>query len=465
VRRRYDRQGVLAIDPRAFFDFFFDAPDRGNESAGDDVAVVVIRGPLDQHDGWWCDSYDAITERIDLACKSAAKTIVLRIDSPGGTASGCFETARTIHDKCEAAGKKLVAYVEGSGFSAAYALACAADRVVMGQSSLIGSVGVIASRFDWTGADERYGLKVSVITSGERKADGHPSTTATPAELAELQHIVDELAGVFFDFVAERRGLDRKAVEALEAGIFTGRDALKVGLADEVSSFETMLASLASGGETMPGATKLDDARAALEEAAKGDDDEAKKAKKALAAMDESDDKKDDDDDESAEGDEPSDDEGDDEKDTDAKSAKSAPTLVQLAALVNKQGKRINSLSKTNDAQKRDALLASRPDLDAGLVKVLRTKPLAEVQPIVDAIEKPKAPKAKDAASATTPAATRGSNQGGGTTAPSAESPHAAAMDVVMGFAPPGPAVRRDGTAMIFSAAGTPPAPKKGGAQ
>jgi ClpP class serine protease len=157
--RIYDRKGVLAVHPRAFFDFFFEPLNRENESTND-VAIVSIRGPLEHHAGWWCDSYDAILDRVDLALAGPAKALVLRIDSPGGECAGCFEAARAIREKCAAAGKRVYSYVDGNAFSAAYALACAGEQVVLGESSLCGSVGVIAQRLDVSARNQAIGLRV-----------------------------------------------------------------------------------------------------------------------------------------------------------------------------------------------------------------------------------------------------------------------------------------------------------------
>ena len=70
---RYERRGVLAIEPRAFADLFFamsSAPE--NIEIGDAVIVDIV-GPLDQHSGGFCDSYDAIIERVEAACATAAR--------------------------------------------------------------------------------------------------------------------------------------------------------------------------------------------------------------------------------------------------------------------------------------------------------------------------------------------------------------------------------------------------------
>jgi hypothetical protein len=129
VRFQPNDVASLAIDVQslgALFRIFEEPPPF--ERDGDD-AVLTVRGPLTHHAGWF-DSYDSIRSRFDAAIASDAKRVVMRLDSPGGYVSGCFETARYIESKVKASGKKLVARIEGQATSAAYALACAADEIV-----------------------------------------------------------------------------------------------------------------------------------------------------------------------------------------------------------------------------------------------------------------------------------------------------------------------------------------------
>lgn len=441
---RYERQGLLAIEPRAFLELFFEPPSRGNEQRGD-VEVVGISGPLDHHAGWWCDSYDDICARVCAALDGPARAVVMRIDSPGGAVSGCFESARALRAKAESTGKKLVAYVEGQACSAAYALASSASRIVAAETSIVGSVGVIDTRLDVTAMDAAQGVRFSFVTSGARKADGNPHSAFTVAEMQEKQVIVDALANVFFGLVQDMRGVDAKP---LEARLFVGRDAVSAGLVDEISSFDEMLESLSSAAKEAAVASKYEEARAALEEAAKGDGDEAARAKRALAAMDESDEKKDDE----AKAEEHSEPDGDEapaeKKDDEAKASASvaASTAGDLAATVARLSQEMGELKAAREREDRAALLASRADLPAELKKVLATKPLADVKAIVSAMPKPSKP--APAATATVQG-TRGATQGAQETASTPESEQ---MDIAMGIKSQSLGIRRRGTTVEFGA-------------
>jgi ClpP class serine protease len=412
-RHRYDRQGLLAIEPKAFFLMFADSADRSNERVGDNE-IVSISGPLDHHSGWWCDSYDDILGRVDEACEGDAKRVILKVDSPGGLVSGCFETARAIREKCATAGKQLVAYVDGSACSAAYALASSAEKIVVPETGFVGSIGVIDTRVDVSQMDAAMGLKVAFITSGARKADGNPHLPMSKDELEERQSTVDALAGMFFGLVAEMRGGSPASLKALEARVFFGEGAVSAGLADQVGTFESLLAEPATEPKEMT--MNMAAVRSALEKAAKGSGAEAEQAKRALAAMDgkaeesDKDKKKDDapeeskaeesDDDKEAATAESDDDKKDDEKkdgDKDKESKASASTSTDaLKAVVDEQ---------------RRAFLDTRPDLTAEQRAAVADLPMASVRAVVNAIPKPAKP--KHAATATvTP--TRGAGQASG---------------------------------------------------
>jgi ClpP class serine protease len=439
--KRYERHGLLAIDPRALAAPVGElAPDRSNLRVGK-ACIVRVCGPIDHHSQPGCslDSYDEIRARFAEACASDAGIVVLKVDSPGGMVAGCFELARDLRVKAAAAGKRLVAYVDGHACSAAYALASAALEIVIPESGVAGSIGIIDARVDTTALDAAMGLRFAVITSGERKADGNPHVALSDAELEERQSLVNALASVFFALVSDHRKKPAAVFAGLQARQLNGTAAVKAGLADRVQTFDEMLASFEGAGVTTM-ATKFEDAKAALAEAAKGDGEDAERARKALAAMEEDDETSsegddapsdEEDDETSSEGDDaPSDDEK--KKKEQAAAAVSAETAGALAAQVATLSAEVTALKATNGRDAVKAFLAARKDLPQALVTTLSTKPLAEVKAIVNAIPKPKTP--KPAATATVPS-TRGTGQGEPAPAGGSADPELARIDRMMGVA------------------------------
>lgn len=462
----YKRTGVLAVHPQAFLELFMMPESRENEER-DNVIIVDVCGPLTQHDDGFFDSYEAIRERVQAACESAAAAIVLRIDSPGGDCAGCFDTARAIRTMCELARKPLWAHVDGKACSAGYALAAAAATVCIGDTGIVGSIGIVSARDDISAMNAARGVRVALIASGARKADGNPNVALTESELKATQVVVNSMAAVFFELVAEMRGTSAAAVEALQAAVFHGDAAIKAGLVDEVLSFEEMLAAIASGkGIAM--STAYEKAKAALEEAAEGDDANAAAAKRALAAMEEpkpdaeaeaepegDEPPKEKKDDEKAEGDPPKPDDEDEKKAAAAasppgKAAASAHDIA-LEALAEVHKLRAEGAQAKLKAE-RASLLASRPDFSPEFLAVLKTTDIAAVRKFVK--ELPKVPGAKPAATVAV-AATRGAGQGGPVGQPVAA---ISEMDRAMGLTTTVLACRREGNALKFGVTEVPAA-------
>ena len=208
------------------------------------VAVLDVEGPIAQR-GWFCiDGYDTLAANLNAALADASvRSVLLRVNSPGGAAAGCFEWTREMRARVVASGKRVVAYADEMMCSGAYAVACVADEIVTPGSGYVGSVGVIASMRSWAKANEMEGLDVRVIRSGVEKADGHPDLPMDDAAVARAQADIDALAGMFFAWVGERRRMSADAVRALEAGVRMGAEAVAAGLADRVLGYRSQVLS------------------------------------------------------------------------------------------------------------------------------------------------------------------------------------------------------------------------------
>lgn len=217
------------------------------------VAVLDIDGPI-MHRGWFCiDGYDTIAGNLERAlADTAVRTVLLRVNSPGGAAAGAFEWTRRMRDLVVASGKRVVAYADEMICSGAYAVACAADEIVTPETGFIGSVGVIASMVSVARANEAEGVDVRVLTTGAEKADGHPDLPMDDAAVARAQAEVDHLGAVFFRWVAERRRMTPDAVQALQAGVRLGANAVAAGLADRVLGYHALLAELEAAASAAP---------------------------------------------------------------------------------------------------------------------------------------------------------------------------------------------------------------------
>lgn len=326
------------------------APTQSTAADAAGVAIVDICGPLTHHADPWFDCYDAIRERVAAALASRARSVMLRIDSPGGEVSGCFETARTIRQMAESAGKPLISYVDAQACSAAYALACAAPTIVSVEEGVTGSIGVIAELWDVTAADAAAGVAVSLVTSGARKADGHEHAPVTDEVRSAVQAHVDDEAAIFWRWVSVSRGLPESDIQALQASHYHGAEALSRGLIDAVGGFDVALAMVASAdsaaanrGEGSNSMAKMGESiRKLLLDAAAEDSDEGRSAKRALEAWDKAEEPEEKPkDDKEPDGDEGADDESDsdaadEESDSDAADEESDAELPEKSQKAKK---------------------------------------------------------------------------------------------------------------------------------
>lgn len=249
-RRRFrdgeGRRSPLAIEPKAL-DLFFDMNAPDDAEVGDGIAIVSICGPLEQHRSWWFDSYESILDRVESALEQEeVRAVVLKIDSPGGDAAGCTEAHKKIRRLRAKHGKPIFAFADEAMCSAAYAIGSAADEVWTTQTGSVGSIGVICELFDVTEATKRAGIRVELITTGERKGDGHEHKPLTDDVRAAFQRRVDRFGAAFFKVVSAARGMSVEDVRALEAGVFMGSDAVSRGIADGVSTWDDFLSTVRS---------------------------------------------------------------------------------------------------------------------------------------------------------------------------------------------------------------------------
>jgi len=222
------------------------------DSLDDGVAIIDICGPLEHHASFMWDSYDSILERLECAFADPdIGKVVMRIDSPGGDAAGATEANRNIRKLKEKYEKPLYAYSDESMYSAAYSIGCAADEIWVPTTGGVGSVGVICAAVDKTKQNEKLGINIKLVTTGARKADSHPDRELTDEVLESLQNKVNYLGNVFFETVAECRGMKVSAVESLQAGCFMGADAVASGLADAVGGWYEFLSHV-SESQNMP---------------------------------------------------------------------------------------------------------------------------------------------------------------------------------------------------------------------
>lgn len=203
------------------------------------VAVIPFHGPVSKKPGKFNEA-SAIEMRSlvrAMANDPTVSKIVLHIDSPGGAVGGIDDLAAAVR---EAKTKKpVVAYIEDLGASAAYWVASQATEIVANRSAFVGSLGVYGVIHDTSGAHEREGIKVHVISSGGVKGRGVAGVPVDEVTLAEERRLIQAITDLFKTNVQAGRGFsDEETTKLFDGRVHMAGEAKVMGLIDRVGTFE-----------------------------------------------------------------------------------------------------------------------------------------------------------------------------------------------------------------------------------
>jgi signal peptide peptidase SppA len=209
------------------------------------TAIIPVHGVLLNRYNYissYATGYNAIRSLLNAAlADDDVKRIILDINSPGGMAAGAFELAADI--RAGRTRKRIMAAVDGYAFSAAYAVASAADEIVMAPSGEAGSIGVVTMHVNLGPALKEFGIEVSFIYAGKHKVDGNPYEALSPEVREAIQGSVDRYYAMFVSSVAEGRGsrMSAEAARNTEARCYMAEEAVQIGLADSVMAPDAAL--------------------------------------------------------------------------------------------------------------------------------------------------------------------------------------------------------------------------------
>lgn len=230
-------------------------PTLGSES-GPHIALIRIGGIIaagrsgSSLFGDTVSGSEDIVEQLEKARRNKdVKAIVLRINSPGGSASGSEEVFNEI-ERVRKSGKPVYVSMADVAASGGYYIAAPCDRIFADHSTITGSIGVIFDTADMSELYKKIGLKPQTIKSGKFKDIGSSARPLTTEERALVQGMVDNIFNTFVNAVAQGRKMPVAEVKKLADGrVFTGDQALKVKLIDEIGGLrETTLAAAKAGG-------------------------------------------------------------------------------------------------------------------------------------------------------------------------------------------------------------------------
>ena len=209
------------------------------------VAVLGIYGPILPRAALMgnVSTCGISSEQIANAVKEASMmdgvdTIVLDVDTPGGSTIGAFEAADTIRDVAQNSEKEVIASINGIGASLGYLLASQANQVFASRGSRVGSIGVVSAYQEKT----EPGVTRSIVVAVPHSKSPH---NMDDAEISE--RMMDDAMRYFVMFkdqINSTRAGRIKMDEAATGEVFFAEDALRLGLIDGVGTLSDVLESL-----------------------------------------------------------------------------------------------------------------------------------------------------------------------------------------------------------------------------
>jgi len=247
-----DKLDLKAIE-KAIFDFEM-VENQEPQTENNNIAVININGMLMKRPSilerilFDAVSMEKIRNDIEKALvDDSIDTVLLFIDSPGGTVDGTKDLADFIYSSRDK--KKIIAFSDGVMASAAYWIASSAHEIYISNDTVnVGSIGVITSHVDVSAYNENLGVKVTDIYSGEYKAAGSENKPLDEKSSAYLQDRVDYIYSVFInDISRSRKQSTAFVVDRMANGrVFIGGSAFKNKMVDGVSTYENLIKELSN---------------------------------------------------------------------------------------------------------------------------------------------------------------------------------------------------------------------------
>ena len=226
------------------------------------IAVIEIQGVIaggansdDPFLGTVAGSDDIIRDINNAADSRSTAAIILRIDSPGGSAihsDAIYEAVRQAAEK-----KPVIATIGDYGASGGYYVALAADTIIANPLSLVGSIGVFAGKFNLKGLNNKIGVGIDQITRGENASLFSTNSRWSASERRIMQGLIDRFYKYFVQLTATHRKLGYEQADKVAQGrVWSGKEGHEKGLLDMTGNFYTAVA-LAKESAGIPEATSV----------------------------------------------------------------------------------------------------------------------------------------------------------------------------------------------------------------
>ena len=192
------------------------------------------------------DSKEFVDQLKDYGNRSGVRSVVIRINSPGGGVAASQEIYEAIRKFRSETNKRVVVSMGSVAASGGYYIACASDRIFANPGTITGSIGVIAEWYNYGDLLRWAKLQDVVIKSGSLKDAGSPTRPLTEEEKTYFQSLINGLYAQFVSAVASSRSLKEEEVRRLADGrVYTGQEAKASRLVDEIGTFQDAIAAAA----------------------------------------------------------------------------------------------------------------------------------------------------------------------------------------------------------------------------
>lgn len=212
------------------------------------VAVLYATGEIDSGAENEMNSEDIVKELNHLADNDDVKAVVLRVNSPGGSAFGSEQmwfAAKQLRTK-----KPLIVSMSDYAASGGYYMSCIADTIVAQPTTLTGSIGIFGMFPNFAGVADKIGVNFSTVKTNELADLGNTMRPMTNSERAIIQNHVNRGYELFISRCAEGRGVSCDEIKQVAEGrVWTGADALELGLVDVLGGLDDAIAIAAQKAE------------------------------------------------------------------------------------------------------------------------------------------------------------------------------------------------------------------------
>ena len=212
------------------------------------VAVLYAVGQIDSGSEGEMNSEDIVKELNKLADDDNVKAVVLRVNSPGGSAFGSEQmwfAAKQLREK-----KPLIVSMSDYAASGGYYMSCIADTIVAQPTTLTGSIGIFGMFPNFAGIADKIGVNFSTVKTNEIADLGNTMRPMTDSERAIIQNHINRGYELFISRCAEGRNTSNDEIKLVAEGrVWTGSDALPLGLVDVLGGLDDAIAIAAAKAE------------------------------------------------------------------------------------------------------------------------------------------------------------------------------------------------------------------------